>query len=83
MFYVYLLQSRQTNEIYIGQTDNLRKRFSQHNAGKELSTKKAKPWRLVYYEAFGRKNLALMREKNLKHYGKSLAMLKKRIGIAT
>lgn len=83
MFYMYLLQSEKTDEIYIGSTSDLKARFFQHNAGSTLSTKSSRPWKLIYYEAYTEKSLALSREKSPKHYGKSLAMLKKRIGIAT
>lgn len=83
MHYVYVLQSEKTQEIYIGYTSDLRKRFSDHNAGRSLATKSACPWKLMYYEAYINSKLAYHREKNLKHYGKSLAMLKKRIGITT
>lgn len=80
---MYVLQSKKAGKIYIGSTNDLKVRFSQHNAGQSLSTKDDCPWNLVYYEAYIKKALALEREKSLKHYGKSLAMLKKRIGIAT
>jgi len=81
MFYVYILQSKKTGEIYIGCSSDLKKRFLQHNSGSELATRKSYPWNLVYYEAYSTQKLALKREHNLKHYGKSLAMLKKRIGL--
>lgn len=81
MFYVYIIKSIQLDEIYIGSTKDLKIRFSQHNSGYVTSTKNARPWELIYYEAYSIHKLALIREKKFKHYGKSLAMLKKRIGL--
>jgi len=80
MYYVYLLKSLKTGEAYIGFTTDLKMRFAQHNAGKEISTKNKRPWKMFYYEAYVDKKFALKREKNLKHYGKALGMLKSRIG---
>jgi len=49
MFYVYVLENG--TERYIGRTTNLRKRVSEHNAGKNFSTKSDTNWKLIYYEA--------------------------------
>jgi len=81
MYYVYILFSKKYDEIYIGSTSDLRNRFLSHNAGKNLSTKRYLPWNLFYYEAYSIKKFAIKREQQLKRYGKSLAMLKKRIGL--
>ncbi len=51
MFYNYVLQSDKNGEIYIGFTSDLKKRFKEHNQGLNLSTKKYKPWKIIYYEA--------------------------------
>jgi len=47
MFYVYLLQ-RESNpdQRYIGLTTDLKRRFTEHNAGKSAHTSKFLPWRL-------------------------------------
>lgn len=81
MFYVYVLQSSVDNSIYLGYSSNLRQRLTKHNNGENISTKANKPWKLIYYEAYQARNLAMAREKQLKRYAKSLAMLKKRIGL--
>ena len=78
MFYVYLLCSINSDDIYIGFTTNLERRLSEHNAGKNVSTKKHQ-WRMAYYEAYASESDARDRETKLKQYGKSLAMLKKRL----
>ena len=63
MFYVYVLQSIKDNKLYIGFTDNLKRRVHEHNEGKNFSTKSRKPFRLVFYEALLNKEEALAREK--------------------
>jgi putative endonuclease len=52
MFYVYILQSQTTKELYKGSTEDLRNRLLVHNSGKAIATKHGVPWKLVYYEAF-------------------------------
>ena len=79
---MYILVSTKNSKIYIGSTSDLKKRFASHNNGENLSTKRDVPWELTYYEAYSTHKLAISREKKLKRYGKSLAMLKKRIGLA-
>ena len=50
MKYVYLLESIAfPNEVYVGLTDDLRKRVAAHNDGLSTHTRKFKPWRLVVY----------------------------------
>lgn len=66
MYYVYVLYSQKLHRLYKGSTKDLRLRFAQHNGGKVLSTKKGKPWTLIYYEAFTNKTDALREELFLK-----------------
>ena len=80
-WYVYILRSTSfLNQIYIGSSNDLRRRIEEHNAGKSASTKRYMPWHLVYYEAYHREYLARLREKRLKQNGNALHELKKRIG---
>jgi len=65
MYYVYILKGK-NNKLYKGFTNDLRKRFLDHNSGKVKSTKNARPWKLVYYEAFRDKKLARKEEIFLK-----------------
>jgi putative endonuclease len=51
MFYNYILQSDKNGEIYVGQTNNLKRRVEEHNKGLSPSTKRYIPWKLIYYEA--------------------------------
>ncbi len=66
-------------KLYIGSTDNLRRRLSEHNSGKVISTKPRKPFELRYYEAFHKETDARKRELSIKKDGKALGQLKKRI----
>lgn len=51
--YVYLLESiAEPGQRYVGQSDDLKTRLADHNAGKSPHTSKLKPWRLVTYLAF-------------------------------
>lgn len=62
-YYVYILRSSKDKKLYIGFTDNLRRRFSEHNQGKQKPTKPRGPLKLIFYEAYLNKGDALRREK--------------------
>jgi putative endonuclease len=79
MYYVYILKGISNGEIYIGYTDNLKRRLSQHNKGKSFSTKRYIPWQLIYCEVYKSENDAKTREFRLKYHGRALAQLKRRI----
>ena len=79
MFYVYVLKSKKDGKCYIGSTNDLRKRFKDHNSGKVLSTKERYPLTLIYYEAFRSEKDARKREQKLKNYGQGITNLYKRI----
>ncbi len=67
MFYTYILRSQKSHIFYYGYTENLRKRFKEHNKGLSLSTKPHQPWKLVFYAAFE----TLQQAKNFELYLKS------------
>lgn len=79
MFYVYILKSKKDNRLYLGYTNNLRKRLKEHNLGLVSSTKLRTPLRLVYYEAYAIRQDATKREHNLKLRAKALRQLRNRI----
>ncbi len=66
MFYTYILKSHKNGELYIGFSNNLRKRFKEHNNGKSTYTKGRGPFNLIYYEACLSKEDARSREIYLK-----------------
>lgn len=66
MFYNYVLLSKKDGKRYIGFTDDLQRRFGEHNNGSNKSTKDRRPFELIYYEACASKADAIKREKYLK-----------------
>ena len=50
-FYIYVLKSKNYEELYIGSTNNLLRRIEKHNQGLVQSTKPYRPWQIIYYEA--------------------------------
>ncbi len=79
MFYVYLLKSKKDSKLYIGYTNDLKRRLEQHNNQESFSTKSRAPFELVYYEAFLSEKDAHNRENSLKHFGQGLGRLKERL----
>ena len=79
MYFVYLLKSRKTGNLYIGCTSDLRKRFIEHNKNQVRSTKYQGPYELIYYEAYKSEKDAFHREKNLKLRANALTGLKRRL----
>ncbi|MGD0087687.1 MAG: GIY-YIG nuclease family protein [Verrucomicrobiota bacterium] len=69
MFYVYILQSKSDDGLYIGFSKDLRQRLKQHQQGKSFATSYRGPWRLIYYEAYLYEEDALGRERYLKSGG--------------
>ncbi len=71
MYYVYVLQSEKDKKFYTGFTEDVYKRLDQHNSGQVASTKRRRPFKIVYFEASMNFQDALHREKYLKTtYGK-------------
>lgn len=79
MYFVYILKSKKNDSLYIGFTKNLNKRIDQHNNGENISTKKNIPWGCIYFEGYFSKEDAMVREDNLKIFGKAYGQLKRRI----
>ena len=74
MWYVYVLESIKNKKLYTGYTNNLKKRLQEHNKGfGSKYTKTAKPFRLIFYEAYLNKKDAYKAEKFFKSgYGKEI-----------
>ncbi|PIR82367.1 hypothetical protein COU20_02490 [Candidatus Kaiserbacteria bacterium CG10_big_fil_rev_8_21_14_0_10_59_10] len=79
MHYVYIIKSERDGELYVGSTNNLRRRLAEHNAGVVESTARRRPFALRYYEAYHCEKDARVREMRLKKDGRALYVLKKRI----
>ena len=79
MFTVYVLRSLVNQRLYIGQTNDLNRRLSDHNNGHSNYTKFTRPFRLIYQEDFFTRKEAVNREIELKS-GKGREWLKVMFG---
>lgn len=80
MWYFYVLQSLKNPDwFYKGSTNDLRRRFREHQNKEVNSTRAYHPLRLVYYEAYLTEQAARNREAMVKMSGSSWGSLMKRI----
>lgn len=80
MYYVYVLFSLKDGRLYTGYSAELRRRISEHYAGKSAATRNRRPLKLIYYEAYLTIEEAQRREKYLKG-GNGRGQLKKQLSI--
>lgn len=66
MFTVYILFSEKTGRYYVGYTNDLTRRISEHNRVKGKFTDQGIPWSLVYSENYNSKKEAIDRERFIK-----------------
>ena len=66
MYYVYVIESKSRNYIYVGLTDDIDRRFKQHNNGRNRTTKPYCPFKLIYTKSVTTRTEARSREKYLK-----------------
>ena len=79
MHYVYLIESTQApHHRYVGYSNNLRQRVTDHNSGKNVSTAPNRPWQLRTCLSFSTKAQALAFESFLKS-GSGHAFANKRL----
>lgn len=68
-YYVYILTNHSNKTLYIGFTNDLKRRIIEHkNEFVEGFTKKYKMKKLIFYEEYKDKNDALGRERQLKNW---------------
>ena len=74
MFYTYVLLSLKNGTLYIGSSENLKKRVEDHNNGLGGEyTKRNIPYKLVFYEAFLSKKDSIKQESFYKSgYGREV-----------
>jgi len=74
MWYVYILQSEKNRKLYTGITNNLKRRFSEHNSSIGGSyTKRNTPFKLIFYEAYLNRKDAVNAERFFKSgYGREV-----------
>jgi putative endonuclease len=71
VYFVYILASKKNGTLYIGVTNNLKKRVYEHKQGMvEGFTKKYDVKTLVYYEQTNNVHSAIQREKRLKKWNR-------------
>jgi putative endonuclease len=68
MFCVYILQSESTSRYYIGSTNDLDRRLSEHVRGHSLATRGRGPWKVVYTEPCESLRKARHRELEIKRW---------------
>jgi len=68
MFITYILVSPKTGKHYIGSTNDLDRRLTEHNRGQTTSTRHKGPWVVIYQEIFNSAIEAKKREQQLKSY---------------
>jgi putative endonuclease len=66
MYCIYAIRSIKRNYIYVGMTNNLTRRITQHNSGYERTTKPYSPFRLIYSKEIDNRISARQHEKYLK-----------------
>jgi putative endonuclease len=68
MYFVYVLKSINYKKSYVGHTDDLLRRITEHNNGQSKFTSKFKPWKIIYNEKFESEVDAIFREKYYKSH---------------
>ena len=71
-YIVYIITNKNKTTLYIGLTNNIQQRLSQHYFDSETAKKsfagKYNCYHLLYYEVFEDINLAIVREKEIKKW---------------
>ena len=75
MAFVYILQSETTGRFYIGSTNDLDRRLSEHARNHTPSTRNRGSWKPVYQETFPSLAEARQRESEIKRW-KSASMIR-------
>ena len=68
MFWCYVLKSKSSGRLYIGQTNNLDDRIRRHNNNQNKATKNRGPWNLIFKRSFQTRSDAVYLEKKLKGF---------------
>ena len=72
MYFVYILTNKNNTSLYIGVTDDLKRRVYEHKSEQiEGFTKRYHIHKLVYFEEYSDINEAIAREKQLKKWTRS------------
>ena len=80
MYYVYILTNKTNNVLYIGITNDINRRISEHKSEiVDGFSKRYHTHKLVYFEEYSHPQEAIVREKQLKGYKryKKIALINK------
>ncbi len=66
MYYVYILLNIARTRTYTGTTNDIARRFKEHNAGEISSSRPYRPYELIHTESFPSLSEARKREKYFK-----------------
>ena len=66
MFTMYILQRNTSGRYYIGHTDEMSRRLTEHNSGMAKYTRREKPWKVIYVENYATRSAAMRRELEIK-----------------
>jgi predicted GIY-YIG superfamily endonuclease len=78
MWYVYILSSKKDGKLYVGSTNDLKRRLKEHHGGLCEATSPHRPLELEAYIAVKKELIARSLEKYFKT-GSGIATLRKRI----
>ena len=76
MPFVYILQSEKTHKYYIGSTNDLKRRLTEHNSGQTQSLLHQRPLLIVFQKGYERIEDARSVEQKLKKF-KSRSIIQK------
>jgi putative endonuclease len=67
-YYVYIIYSEKCDRYYVGHSDDVERRFDEHNSGRGGKyTSSCKPWELMNTETYESKTSAVNREIEIKN----------------
>ena len=78
MYFVYILKSQLNESLYVGSTEDIKRRLAEHNNGKAKYSSTKRPFTLKWFCAFPNKSQALIFEKYLKQ-GSGFAFARKHL----
>ncbi len=67
-YYTYILTNQNKTVLYVGVTNDLQTRLSQHRLKKKTFTYRYNCFHLVYYEQYSKVEYAISREKEIKRW---------------
>ncbi|PIX77221.1 MAG: endonuclease [bacterium (Candidatus Ratteibacteria) CG_4_10_14_3_um_filter_41_18] len=84
MYWLYILRSLKDGRVYIGSTNNLKRRLKEHERGKVKSTKGRRPFKLIHIEKFNTRSETTQRELFLKSpqgYSEKIGLIRSQDGV--